>query len=231
MYKNISLTASIMCIDWLNASNQIRELESEFIDYIHYDIVDGVFAPDFTMGSSIINSIRSQTKLKSDYHLMIEEPSRIFDMFIPHKDSIIYIHQESCRNLHRDLINLKRRGFKIGVALCPATSLETLEYILQDINYILLMTVNPGYKGQELVQQTIRKISNLKKIINEMDLDIKITVDGNVNEKTIPEMIAAGSDKLVLGSSGLFRADRTIKESLIILKNAIDSGLNKKRNV
>jgi ribulose-phosphate 3-epimerase len=93
------------------------------------------------------------------------------------------------------------------------------------------MTVNPGYKGQELVQQTIRKISNLKTIINEMDLDIKITVDGNVNEKTIPEMVAAGSDKLVLGSSGLFRADRTIKESLTILKNAIDSGLNKKRNV
>ena len=82
-----------MCIDWLNASSQIRELESEFIDYIHYDIVDGVFAPDFTMGSSIINSIRSQTSLKSDYHLMIEEPSRVFDMFIPHKDigSIIIV--------------------------------------------------------------------------------------------------------------------------------------------
>ena len=230
MYKEISITASIMCVNWLNVSHQIRQLEEELIDYIHYDIIDGVFAPDYTMGSSIINSIKSQTKLKADYHLMIEEPSKIFDIFEPGIDSIIYIHQESCRNLHRDLINLKRRGFKIGVALSPATNLETLEYVLQDIDYVLLMTVNPGFKGQQLVKQTMRKILDLKKIIQNMDLEIKITVDGNVNEKTIPDMISAGADKLVLGSSGLFMPNRSIKESCQIIKHAIDIGL-KKRNV
>ena len=227
MYKNISITASIMCVNWLYVSKQIKELENEFIDYIHYDVIDGIFAPDFTMGSSIINSIKSQTKLKSDYHLMIDEPSKVFDMFSSENDSIIYIHQESCRNLHRDLINLKRKGFKIGVALSPATNLETLEYVLQDIDYVLLMTVNPGFKGQELVQQTLRKISDLKKIILDMDLKIKITVDGNVNEETIPEMISAGSDNLVLGSSGLFRSNKTIKESCELIRKAIDEGLKK----
>ena len=218
MYKNISITASIMCANWLNISDQIRQLEQGPVDYIHYDVIDGVFAPDFTMGSSIINSIKSQTKLKADYHLMIEEPSKIFEMFEPEEESIVYIHQESCRNLHRDLINLKKRGFKIGVALSPATNLETLEYILQDIDYVLLMTVNPGFKGQHLVRETIRKISDLKKIIQNMNLKIKITVDGNVNEETIPDMIYAGSDKLVLGSSGLFRSNRSIKESFQIIK-------------
>ena len=96
---------------------ELVKLENEFIDNIHYDIVDGVFASDFTMGSSIINSIKNKTRLKSDYHLMVEEPSRIFEMFEADDESLIYIHQESCRNLHRDLVNLKRRGFKVGVAL------------------------------------------------------------------------------------------------------------------
>lgn len=231
MYKNIKLTASIMCFDWLRVSEQLVELENHFIDNIHYDIVDGVFAADFTMGSSIINSIKKKTRLKSDYHLMVEEPSRIFEMFEPDNESLIYIHQESCRNLHRELINLKRRGFKVGVALSPATNLETLEYVFQDIDAVLLMTVNPGFKGQELVKQTIKKIADLKKIINNMDLNIKITVDGNVNEKTIPDMVAAGGDMLVLGSSGLFRSDRTIKESCDIIKIAIDKGLNNNFNV
>ena len=225
MYKNIKLTA------WLRVSDQLVKLENEFIDNIHYDIVDGVFASDFTMGSSIINSIKNKTRLKSDYHLMVEEPSRIFEMFEADDESLIYIHQESCRNLHRDLVNLKRRGFKVGVALSPATNLETLEYVLQDIDAVLLMTVNPGFKGQELVKQTIKKIADLKKIINNMDLNITNTVDGNVNEKTIPDMVAAGGDMLVLGSSGLFRSDRTIKESCDIIKIAIDKGLSNNFNV
>jgi ribulose-phosphate 3-epimerase len=230
MYRNISLSASLMCIDWLHAEKQIREIEKEEVDFLHYDIIDGNFAPDFTMGSSTIELFRDNSKLKSDYHLMVEEPSRIFGMIEPEEGAVLYIHQECCRNLHRDLIKIRQKGLKVGVALCPATPLETLEYIIEDIDVVLLMTVNPGYKGQSLVPQTIRKIANLKKIINNMELNTKIAVDGNVNKETIPQMVSAGGDILILGSSGLFRKDKSIAVCIKEIKEAIDAGykLNEK---
>ena len=230
MYKNISLSASLMCIDWLNAEKQLREIEQQKIDFLHYDIIDGNFAPDFTMGSSIIELFKKNTKLTSDYHLMVEEPNRIFDMFEAEKDATLYIHQECCRNLHRDLIKIRQKGLKVGVALCPATPLETLEYIIEDVDVILLMTVNPGYKGQPLVPQTIKKISKLKEIIKNMDLETKIAVDGNVNEETIPQMVAAGGDILILGSSGLFKKDSSIATCVSKIKAAIDKGFELKEN-
>jgi ribulose-phosphate 3-epimerase len=147
-----------MCINWLNAEAQLREIEKCGIDFLHYDIIDGNFAPDFTMGSSMIDLFKKNTTLKSDYHLMVEEPSRIFDMFESEEDATFYIHQECSRNLHRDLIKIRQKGFKVGVSLCPATPLETLEYIIEDIDSVMLMTVNPGYKGQPLVPQTIKKL-------------------------------------------------------------------------
>lgn len=224
MYRNITLSASLMCINWLNAEKQLREIEMSDIDFLHYDVIDGNFAPDFTMGSSTIDLFKTNSKLKSDYHLMVEEPSRVFDMFQAGKEDILYIHQECCRNLHRDLTKIRQKGLKVGVALCPATPLETLEYIIEDIDVVLLMTVNPGYKGQPLVPQTIKKIANLKKIIKNMELNTKISVDGNVNQSTIPKMIAAGSDILILGSSGLFKKYQSISGCVKNIKDAIDKG-------
>ena len=209
----------------MDAGKQIRELENNSIDFLHYDVIDGSFAPDFTMGSSIINLFKNNTKLYPDYHLMVEEPSRVFDMFEGHEHGILYIHQECCRNLHRDLIKIKRKGLKTGVALCPGTSIETLEYVIEDVDHVLLMTVNPGYKGQPLVPQAIKKIANLKKIIHDMELSTKITVDGNVNPDTIPEMVAAGGDTLILGSSGLLRNDISLQDAVHKVKDAIDEGI------
>lgn len=108
MYKNIELSASIMCADWLYLNEQIIELEQNDIDYIHYDIVDGIFAPDFTMGTAIINTIRENTKLRGHYHLMVEEPMRLFSNFELNKNEIFTIHQETSKNLHRDLVNIKK---------------------------------------------------------------------------------------------------------------------------
>ncbi|NQY41817.1 MAG: ribulose-phosphate 3-epimerase, partial [Legionellales bacterium] len=167
---------------------------------------------------------RENTSLTSNYHLMVEEPSRIFDIFEPEEDAILFIHQECSRNLHRDLVKIRQKGLLVGVALCPATPLETLEYILEDVDVVLLMTVNPGYKGQSLVPQTIRKISDLKKIIKNMELNTRIAVDGNVNCNTIPKMVAAGGDTLILGSSGLFKKDKSISDCVQDIKNAIDEG-------
>lgn len=222
MYKGITLSASLMCVDWLNMGSQIRELEENDIDRIHYDVIDGFFAPDFTMGSSIINLVQSYTKIKSDFHLMVDEPSRVFDAFQVPKDSYFTIHQEACRNLYRDVISIKKNISKVGVALSPATATDSLEYLLEEIDMVLLMTVSPGYMGQKLIPQVLKKIKKVKALQESYNLDFKISVDGNVNLANMVNMIKAGADTLVLGSSGLFRKDRTIKQSVDIIKEEID---------
>ena len=229
MHNGVALSASIMCVDWLNAGEQLIQIENNGIDYLHLDIIDGNFAPDFTMGSSIIDVFRENSTLPSDYHLMVEEPGRMFDSFNISQNDNYTIHQESSRNLHRNLISIRSMGANVGVALSPATPLTSLEYIIEDIDLVLIMTVNPGYKGQPLVPQAIRKIRDLKKMIKDLELDIKISVDGNVNPNTIPEMVSAGADILVLGSSSLFRKDISIPEAIVEINVAIDKGLKERK--
>jgi ribulose-phosphate 3-epimerase len=228
MYKGIALSASVMCMDWLSVGQQLKELEQLGLDYLHYDVIDGVFAPDFTMGSSVINVIRSNTSIPSDYHLMVDEPGRIQSAFETSSEDFYTIHQESCRNLHRELVRIKNSGARVGVALSPATPLTVLDYIIEDIDLVVIMTVNPGYMGQQLVPQSIQKIYDLRQIIKKLDLSVKISVDGNVNPKTIPQMVAAGADILVLGSSGLFTPGHSINASMRNIEKAIDFGLQNK---
>lgn len=221
MFKNIKLSASLMCADWLNLKNQIIELENNDIDYMHYDLVDGLYAPDFTMGSTIIDTVRNFTKLPGHYHLMVEEPMRLFDNFKLTKNEIFTIHQETSKNLHRDLIAVKEKA-KVAVALSPATSLEHLEYVIEELDNVLILTVNPGFQSQKMIPQIVRKIENLKNLINKMNLNLTITVDGNVNKDTIPDFVKAGADILVLGSSGLFKKDKSIKDAVDEIKESID---------
>ena len=221
MHKNIKLSASLMCADWLNLKNQINELEQNKIDYIHYDIIDGRYAPDFTMGSSIVDTVRNFTKLPGHYHLMVEEPMRIFDRFNLNKNDIFTIHQETSKNLHRDIIEVKKKA-KVALALSPATPLEHIEYVLEDVENILLLTVNPGFMSQKMIPQIVRKIDNLRNTIDKMKLNISITVDGNVNKNTIPDFLKAGAKILVLGSSGLFIKNLSIKEAVEQVHEAID---------
>ena len=220
--NKFTISPSLMCLNWLKAEEQIVELQnSKIVDYFHVDIIDGKFAPDFTMGSSIINSLLKVIKLPLDYHLMTYEPNDYINSFPITKGSYFSIHQESTRNLHRDLITVKNKGYKAGVAISPGTSLDTLEYVIEDVDMVIVMTVNPGYLGQPLVPQAIKKIEKLKKLIKDMNLDVKISVDGNVNLKTLPDMLIAGADHAVLGSSGLFNAEN-LTEQLINVKKTIE---------
>jgi len=224
MYKKIKFSASAMCFDWLNVRNQINELEKLNIDYLHIDMIDGNFIPDFTMGSSIINSLRSGTKLPFYYHLMVDEPRRIFDSLTIKKKDILAIHQEASKNLHSDLVEIRNIGAEVGIVLSPGTPLESLEYVIEDADNIILMMVNPGYKGQSLVPQTINKIQKLDKMLKEMNLrkKVSISVDGNVNSTTITEMIQNGADNLILGSSGLFNKKFSISENFNKILETID---------
>lgn len=222
MINGIELSASLMCLNWLHAEKQIKTLEkSKIFDYLHIDIIDGKFAPDFTMGSSIINSITKSTKFNLDYHLMVYEPEKLLGTYKYKKKNkcIMTIHQESTIDLHRNLVNIRKNGFKVGLALSPGTSLETAEYVLEDVDVVNIMTVNPGYIGQPLIKQAIRKVAVLKNIIEKMKLKVKIQVDGNINLKTMPEMINAGADILVLGSTGLFIQNISLEKQIKNIKN------------
>ena len=226
--SKVEISASMMCIDWLGAKTQLDILEEMEVEYLHWDVVDGRFAPDFTMGSSIIDTFRAVTEIPSDYHLMVEEPSAVFDNFSLSSNDMLTIHQECCRNLHRDLVKIRRLGVKVGVAINPGTSLDTLDYILEEVDVVIIMTVNPGFKGQQIVKQCIRKIFDLRKRITEMNLDTKISVDGNVSLDHIPDMVASGADILVGGSSGLFLPDGDLRKSIKDIRDSIAIGLKRR---
>lgn len=227
MYKNITLSASLIYIDWLNVRAQLNELEKASLDYLHIDVIDGNFAPDFTFGSSIIKTIRKSTSLPFDFHLMVEDPSRLFNSFQVNSPDYFTIHQETSRNLHRDLVRVKKeKSSKVGVALTPETPIEALEYIIEDVDLIVLMTVSAGYTGQQQYPQVLKKVQNLRKLITEHELPIKISVDGNISFDNISEMVYCGADFLVLGSEGLFREDKPIAECIELVHRSIDNGLS-----
>lgn len=217
----IKISASVMCFDWKNVGFQLEQLMRGGIDYLHFDLIDGLFAPDFGIGTSVINSIRDEVHLPADYHLMVENPSRIFDTLLIRHGDIVTIHQEACRNLHRDILELKRLGAKVGVALNPATHIYALDYVIEELDHVLVMTVNPGFKGQNLVEQTIPKINDAQRLLDSMHSTASIGVDGNVSLSNIPRMIASGANYLVGGSSGLFIPNQDLETSLERFKKAI----------
>jgi len=219
--NKIQISASLMCIDWLKAEEQVQTLYDASIDMLHIDVIDGRYAPDFTMGTSIINCFRDIFKRPFDYHLMVEEPSRIFDSFEIKSGDSFAIHQECCRNLHKDLISLRKMGAKVGVALSPKTDINTLDYIIEDLDYVLLLTVNPGFKGQTIIPNALEKIRDLKDYISKRRLNVGIHVDGNVSIQNIPDMIERGADTLISGSSGMFIKNQDLKESINIFKKTI----------
>ncbi len=210
-----------MCFDWKNVNLELAELIENNVDYLHFDFIDGVFAPDFGLGTSIVNSIREDIIVPADYHLMVENPSRIFQTLEIRQGDLVTIHQEACKNLHRDLISLRKLGAQVAVAINPGTHIDTLEYILEEVDQVLVMTVNPGFKGQKLVQQSVLKIAHLKTKIDQHKLPVTIGVDGNVNLQTAPIMVENGARFLVGGSSGLFRKDVSISESISSLRNLL----------
>jgi len=225
MNRHVEISASIMCINWLNAGEQLRVLESQGIDALHWDIIDGQFAADFTMGTSIINRFREVVNIKSEYHLMVEEPSALFQTLQFSPEDVIVIHQECCRNLHRDLVSIRRAGCRAGVAICPGTPLETLEYVIEDVDFILLLTVNPGFAGQRMIPQIFRKIEKCRQMIDRLGLSITLQIDGNVSPKNICKMVECGGDSLVGGSSGLFRKDISLESAIDIMRMEINKGL------
>lgn len=207
------LSPSIMCVDYTHFVEEIKMLEKVGADYIHFDVMDGHFVPNFTLGPDLMKSIRKVTTLPMDIHLMVEKPENYIDLFEPHEGDLVCVHQESTVHLQRVIKQIKDTGAKAGVAINPATPLAMIEQVLCDVDVVLIMTVNPGYAGQKLVPSTLDKIKELKAIILENNYDIEIEVDGNVSFENAIKMKANGADIFVAGTSSIFNKELGMEEA------------------
>lgn len=197
----IKLAPSILSADFSRLAESVREVEEAGCEYLHIDVMDGHFVPNLTFGPVVIKSIRKKSEMVFDCHLMIENADLYLEEFAKAGADIITVHQEACTHLHRTIHRIKELGCKAGVSLNPATDLSTLEYILPDIDMVLIMSVNPGFGGQSFIPQSIQKIKRLKENIEEKGYKIDIQVDGGVTVQNIAEIVDAGANILVAGSS------------------------------
>lgn len=196
----IKIAPSLLSADFANLKEEIKKIENGGADYLHLDVMDGMYVPNITFGAPVIKKLRSITKLPFDVHLMIEKPERYIKDFVDAGADIITVHEEATTHLHRTIQEIKSYGVKAGVSLNPATSLDTLEYVLDDLDLILIMTVNPGFGGQSFIKSMETKIRELRKIIDERNLDIILEVDGGVKLTNAVEIYNYGVDLLVAGS-------------------------------
>lgn len=202
--NKIKLAPSILTADFSNLASQVRLLEQGGADYLHLDVMDGRFVPNLTFGPLIVSSLRKSTWLPFDIHLMVEEPERFLEAFAGAGAQILTVHAETCPHLHRIVQSIKEMGLRAGVALNPATPLHILDYVLDDVDLVLLMTVNPGWGGQAYIPGMCRKINELRRMISTTQREIDLQVDGGINDKTLEAVITAGANFLVIGSA-LFR--------------------------
>ena len=197
----IKLAPSILSADFARLLEDVKKVEKAGCEYLHIDVMDGHFVPNITLGPGIVKSLRKDVNMVFDAHLMIENPDNYIKEFADAGCDIIVVHQEACTHLHRTIQNIKSLGIKAGVALNPATPIETIKYVLQDVDMVLLMSVNPGFGGQSYIPVVTEKIKELKALIDKMNLDIDIEVDGGVKPSNIAEVVNAGANVIVAGSA------------------------------
>ena len=221
MHNGILLGASLMCADLLNLQKELSNLDKCGVDYVHFDVMDGYFVPNFGLNLDILKSIKKVTSLPINVHLMVEDPSAFIEDFAESGCNSISFHQESTVHVQRVIKLIKGFGIQVGLALNPATPLTVLEYVLPDLDFINIMTVNPGFSGQILIPSTLIKIKKLRQMLDEQELKIAIQVDGNVSFENIPKMIESGANMLVCGTSSLYKKGMKIEEAIQKIKSLI----------
>lgn len=214
------ISPSLMCCDFFDLKSQIECFEREGIEYLHIDIMDGAYVPNFALGVDFIKQLHRNTNIPLDIHLMIENPDAKLDWFEIRQGDIVSIHAESTRHLQRALSMVKVKGGKAFVAINPATPICAIEEVLDDIDGVLVMTVNPGFAGQKLVPSTLKKIEKIRALLDSLGkTDIEIEVDGNVSLPNARLMADAGANIFVGGTSSVFGND--LSQGVKNLRNAI----------
>ena len=195
------LAPSILSADFSKLAEEVAKIEAGGADYIHVDVMDGHFVPNISFGAAVMKSLLGKTNLPFDVHLMIENPDDYLEDFMTDNTAFITVHQEACVHLNRTVQHIKSLGAKAGVSLNPATSLSVLDYIIEDVDMILIMSVNPGFGGQKFIPSAMEKIRELSEVRKAEGLDFEIEVDGGANLDNVQELASAGTDIIVAGSA------------------------------
>jgi ribulose-phosphate 3-epimerase len=219
--RPIKIAASILSADFTRLADEIARAERGGADMIHVDVMDGRFVPNMTIGPMIVKSVRRVTTLPIDVHLMVESPDWFLRELKGSGVDMVSVHPEATRHLHRTLQEMGEMGVRAGVALNPATPFKTLEYVLDEIDYLLVMTVNPGFGGQEFIPAMLSKIAEARSEFERLGLDVDIEVDGGVNQFTARKIVGAGANVLVAGTA-LFDAE-DISEAVSRLRSSAEA--------
>jgi ribulose-phosphate 3-epimerase len=214
------LAPSILTADFARLGEQIQEAEAAGVDWFHLDVMDGHFVPNLSFGPLLVRAVRSVTRLPLDVHLMIEQPERYLADFAQAGADRLTVHVETCPHLHRIIEQIKEVGLKAGVTLNPATPLSSLEEILPEVDLVLIMSVNPGFGGQKYIPASTAKIARLQAMLNAIDSEAELEVDGGINADTIAEVVEAGATVLVIGSA-IFNQQAPIAENVRRLRAAL----------
>jgi ribulose-phosphate 3-epimerase len=205
--KRLKIAPSILSADFAELGRQVSEAEAAGADYIHIDVMDGHFVPNITVGPLVVRAVRGITSLPLDVHLMVEAPERYLEDFCAAGATGLTVHVETCPHLHRTVQQIKELGCRAGVTLNPSTPVVALEEILFYVDLVLVMSVNPGFGGQSFIERTVRKIERVRSMLDGLGSGAELEVDGGIDARTAPLVVAAGADVLVAGSAIFNSAD------------------------
>jgi len=213
------IAPSILSADFTKLGEEIKAIEKAGADYIHIDVMDGHFVPNITVGPMIVKAARKVTNLPLDVHLMIVNPERYIDDFVRAGSDLITVHVETVTHLHRLLGVIRDTGIKAGAALNPATPLSSIEHVLNNLDMVVLMTVNPGFGGQSFISEVLPKIEELKKMIDQKGMEVNIEVDGGINIENIAQVARAGANVFVAGNAIFGSQDYA--ETIVLMREKI----------
>lgn len=227
--RHIKISPSILSSDFRRLGEVVRELEGGGADWIHFDIIDGRFAPNITFGFPVIEALRSETSLPFDVHLMIVEPERYIERFVKAGANILTVHPEATYQLHRTIHTIKEAGAMAGVVLSPATPPEFVKPILHLLDLVLVMSVDPGFSGQKFLPFVLDKVRTIRAWIEDLGLETELEIDGGVTEENAAEVVAAGVT-VIVSSTGIFHSGKSIAEAISDLRRAAERGLASRDN-